>query len=113
MSIEPSPASLNAELSLRKESRQSRLLERAQGRGLFSWMDILFILPVLIFGYVAFSGGEKISHQTLALMTAFAMIVQWWVVRLSMRLNALAQYLLEQSQSQGAQQNLRQEAAEK
>jgi len=90
-------------LGLRKDARRARLLERAQGRGLFSWRDIVFILPALIFGYAAFSGGEKISHETLALMAVLAMIVQWSVARLSMRLDALAQYLLEQSQAQEVQ----------
>ncbi len=105
MSTEPAPFTLSAELTLKKEIRQAKLLEKAKGHGLFSWLDLLFFLPVIVFGYVAFSSSEKLHSEILALVAAFTMIVQWSVIRLSIRLNSLIQYLLEQPQVQEAQNN--------
>ena len=89
MSTELDPSTLSAELILRKEIRRAKLLEKTKGRGLFSWLDLVFFLPVMVLGYVAFSGSEKLHRETLALIAAFTMIVQWSVIRLSMRLNSL------------------------
>lgn len=103
MSTEQTPIYLSAELTLKREIRRAKLLENAKGRGLFSWLDLAFFLPVVVFGYLAFSGGEKLQRETIALIVSFTMIVQWSIMRLSIRLNSLIQYLLEQPQAQEAQ----------
>lgn len=99
MSIEPNTL-LNAELALQTEARRTKLLEKARGRGLLSWLDLAFLLPVVLFGYLAWSGSAKLQRETLAMFAALIMVVQWSVVRLSMRLNALVQYLLDQQARQ-------------
>ena len=104
MSVESNLSSISAEVALKREIRQAKLLEKAKGRGLISWLDFAFVLPVVLFAYVALSGGERLQRETLAMCAALIMVVQWSIVRLSLRLNCLIQYLIEQPVTHEAQQ---------
>ena len=95
MSVESNLNSISAEVALKREIRQAKLLEKAKGRGLISWLDFAFVLPVVLFAYVALSGGERLQRETLAMCAALIMVVQWSIVRLSLRLNCLIQYLID------------------
>ncbi|MGE5824242.1 MAG: hypothetical protein ACM36A_06580 [Bacteroidota bacterium] len=75
MSIESDLKTLSAEAALKREARRAGLLEKAKGRGLLSWMDFGLVLPI-----------------------------QWSIIRLSLRLNFLIQYLLDQPAAGEAQQ---------
>lgn len=104
MSIEPDPSLLSAEMTLRKDTRRAQLLQKAQGRGLFSWLDLVFVFLVIVFAYLSFSSGKGLQRELVALITTVAIVVQWSVMRLSRRLDSLVEYLLEQPQTQEAQQ---------
>lgn len=104
MSNEPDLNTLSAVATIKSEVRRAKLLEKAKGHGPFSWLDLVFVLPLVVFGYIAFSGRNPFQLETHAMATVLIMIVQWSVLRLTIRLNALIQFLLEQPTRQDAQQ---------
>lgn len=105
MRTDPDSKALSAGVVMKSEARRARLLQRAKGRWLFSWIDLVFVLPLVVFCYIAFSGRRTLQLETLAMVAVFFMMVQWSIMRVTMRLNSLIQFLLEQPPRGDAQQD--------
>lgn len=92
----PDLKSLSATVDAKRQAHHARLLEKAKGRGLFSWGDVGHLFLLAIMAYLAFFGKHAVHPETVALIMLVSLILQWHSIRLTIRLNALVDAFMEQ-----------------